>query len=60
MAKCEFQHYTVDRHMERYFPARFPPKGRSERDAPVGVPVDQNGDRRKIASKKVVGVRVLL
>ena len=58
VAKYEFQHWTVDRHVERYFSARFPPKGSSERDAPVGVPVGQNGGRRKISSKKVVGARV--
>ena len=58
MAKCEFQHQTVDRHVERYFSARFPSKGRSERDALVGVPVGRNGGRRKISSQKVVGARV--
>ena len=33
--------------MEKYFLKRLPLKGRSERDAPVGVLVDQNGGCRK-------------
>ena len=33
--------------VERCFPTKLPPECRSERDTPVGVLVDQNGDRRK-------------
>ena len=33
----EFQRRTVDQHMDGYFLTRFPPEGRSERDAHVGV-----------------------
>ena len=36
------------RSVEKAFPARLPPKGRSKRDTPVGVLVGQNGGRRKL------------
>ena len=44
--------------MGRYFPARLPSEGRSERGAPVGVLVGQNGGCRKISPEKVAGGRV--
>ena len=43
----EFQRRTRDRRVEKYFLARLPPEGRSERDTLVGVLVGRNGDRRK-------------
>ena len=49
----EFQRWTRDRCVGRYFLTRLPPEGRSERGALVGVLVDQNGGCRKILSKKL-------
>ena len=49
----EFQRRTEDRRVEKCFSTRLLSKGRSERDAPIGVLVD-----RKISSEKVVGGRV--
>ena len=42
----------------RYFPAKIPPEGRSERGARVGVFVDWNGGRRKISLKNVASGKV--
>ena len=43
----------------RYFPARFPSKGRSEGEAPVGVLLGRNGGRRKISLVKFASGKVL-
>ena len=46
------------RRVERCFPTRFPPEGRSERDTLVGVLVAWNRGRYKISLEKVAGGRV--
>ena len=48
----------LTRCMGKYFLARLPPKGRSKRDASVGVLVSRNGGHRKILPEKVDGGRV--
>ena len=45
--------------MEKGFLARLPSEGRLERDAPVGVLVDQNGARRKIFPRQGVPIAVV-
>ena len=53
----EFQRQTGDRRVEKYFQARLPPKGRSEKDTLVAILVGRNGGHRKISPEKVPAAR---